>query len=130
MDLAWLSRRAGDKQLRQNVFFTHEKTQLFIPNRAALKLLDRAEVIEHRDTLYEMDQVVYGDKTLSYIVRPLCPFVAVYDNLLVFNARKTIDTSVKHKVFVQSTLPHFSIVNNTTNTVSMFCRDVSVLPRT
>lgn len=130
MSFDWLVRRARDKQLQQNVFFTYENMQLFVPNRAALQLLDKADAIEHKDSLYGMDQIVYGDKTLCYIVKPLCPFVAVFDNLLVLNARKAIDVNTRHTVYVQSTLPHFSIVNSVSHTVSMFCRDVSVLPRT
>lgn len=130
LDFAWLKENRASKQLAQNRFFELSKAILFLPSLPALGLLGKADIIPHTDSLYEMEQAVFGEKTLGYIIRALCPTVKVIPNLIVLHSRKTIDTSTKHKVYVQSALPHFNIINSVNNATSMFCRDVSVTPKT
>lgn len=130
LDFTWLKEHRTSKQLVQNRFFEHDKAILFLPSLPALGLLDKADVIPHEDSLYQIEQAVFGEKTLGYIIRALCPTVKVFANLIVLHARKTIDVSTKHKVYVQSTLPHFNIINSVNNSTSMFCRDMTVIPKT
>jgi hypothetical protein len=125
-----IRQQKDSRSLQENMFFEHEHALLFLPSRAALALLDRCEVVSHSDSLYEIDQAVFGERTICYLIRALCPLVKVYPNLVIFNARKVIDASVKHKIFVQNNLPHFSVVNSTTNNVTMFCRNVTTTPKT
>lgn len=130
LDFAWLKQHRDSRQLVQNTFFEHNRAILFLPSKKALGLLDKADIITHEDALYQIEQAVFGEKTLGYIIRALCPTVKVFANLIVLHTRRTIDVSTKQKVYVQNTLPHFNIINNVNNTTSMFCRDVSITPRT
>jgi len=128
--LDWLKANVSSKKLQQNSFFKLDSCVLFIPSLQALHFLPRSESVTHTDSLYTIDQVIFGDRTLAYIVNYTCPTVMVYANLVILHARKTVDLLTKHKVYVQNTLPHFDVINNVANTTSMLARNVTTAPRT
>lgn len=131
VDLEWLKRHRSDtSKLAEKQFFTIDSVALFLPSLAALGLLNKAITIPHTDTLYDMEQVVVSEKTIAYLIFIKCPYRRVYNNGMLLHARKTLDRKVHQSVELHNTLPHFQIVNSGDHNTTIFCRDVTSLPRT
>lgn len=130
IDSNWLKNNHSSPKLVEKCFFTLNSVALFLPSLAALRLLNRAVIIPHSDNLYEMEQIIVNEKTIAYMIYMKCPFIKVFENGMILHARKRLDKKEQQSVELHNNLPHFQIVNSADRQTTIFCRDVTSVPKT